>query len=236
MKIIIAPAKTIDDKNDFAYHLATKPLFLKKAKVLYDYLLELDKETISDIYRCSSKLVDKTYDDLRRYDINDGFIHALFAFRGIQYQTMAPSVLDEEALAYLNDHLYILSGLYGALRPFDMIVPYRLEMGFDLKGFKEPNLYRYWQEVNDIFKDELIIDLASKEYSDLITSPRRITVTFINGQKVKATYAKMARGAFVRYLASNKIEDIKDMENFCDLGYHLDKESSSEKTLVFRGE
>ena len=234
MKIIISPAKTINDHNDFNYHLSSNPLYLDQAKKLYDYLKGLDRDMMKDIYKCSDKLIDKTIEDLRRYDLDKGHINALFAYDGIQYKAMAPSILDDDALIYLNDHLCILSGLYGLLRPFDLIVPYRLEMGFDLKGFKEPDLYKYWQVLNDYFKDEMIIDLASNEYSKVITKDK-IKIDFINDDKVKATYAKKARGAFVRFLAINKITSISDMEKFNDLGYHLDKERSNDHRLVFNG-
>ena len=233
MKIIISPAKTINDKNDFTYHLSADPLYIDKARALYTYLLSLDQTKIKSIYKCSDKIVRKTFDDLRRYDIDKGYINALFAFDGIQYKAMAPSVLDDDALLYLNDHLCILSGLYGILRPFDLIVPYRLEMGFHLDGFKEADLYRYWS-LSDYFKNDTVIDLASEEYSKAITADK-IKIDFINGGKIKATYAKKARGAFVRYMAVNKITSIADMEKFNDLGYHLDKDRSNDHHLVFIG-
>ena len=239
MKIIISPAKTIDEKADFDY-IKTKPKYLSKAKELYDYLLTLDKKELKAIYGASDKIIDKAYHDLRRYDITKGHISALFGYDGIQYKAMAPSILDDEALRYLDEHLLIVSGLYGILHPFDQIIPYRLEMGQKLLGYKQEDLYAYW---NDLYKEignDLLIDLASNEYSKAIVPHLKkdsvVTIVFLNDDKVKATYAKKARGAFVRYLSINKITEVKDMVNFKDLNYHIDRERSDDHTLYFIGD
>ena len=125
MKIIISPAKRISAQNDFTF-LNTLPKHQDRAVHLYEILKKLTKDELKAVYKASDAIVTKSYDDLHNFDINKGFLHALLAYDGIQYQAMAPSVLDEDALTYLNEHLRILSGLYGALSPFDLIIPYAI--------------------------------------------------------------------------------------------------------------
>ncbi len=232
MKIIISPAKKISAKNDFTF-LNTLPKHQDRAVHLYDILKKLTKDELKAVYKASDAIVTKSYDDIHNFDINKGFLHALLAYDGIQYQAMAPSVLDEDALTYLNEHLRILSGLYGALSPFDLIIPYRLEMGQSLSGL---DLYDFWSDLYKDFQDEdFVIDLASNEYSKAITPylKRVIRVTFLNDGIIKATYAKKARGAMVRYLAQHKISDPKAIVNFKDLHYHYSEELSKADEYVF---
>ena len=237
MKIIISPAKKINATQDFLYK-NDRPAHLREAKELYAYLRLLSYDDLKRVYKASDAIVTKAYNDLRTYELDNGFLNALYAYDGIQYQSLKPNILEEEALIYLDEHLRILSGLYGALRPFDMIVPYRLEMGSKLIAYKADTLYDYWKSLYKDFEGETVINLASKEYSDVIVPYLSdvVSVDFINGNKIKATYAKKARGAFVRFMATHRITDLKKLITFNELGYKYDDGLSTSKHLIFKSE
>lgn len=235
MKIIISPAKNINEDKDFNYHLSLKPQYLDKAIELYDLLKALNIDEIKSYYKVSAPLAVKTFNNIHRYDVHHGFLNALFTYDGIQYKELKANVLDDSALDYLSEHLCILSGLYGILRPFDLIIPYRLEMGMKLKDL---NLYNYWQDLFKYFEDDdYLINLASNEYADVIIphlkKTKVIDIIFLNDGKIKATYAKKARGAMVRYMALNKIKDPSELVYFHDLGYSYDHKLSDDDKLIF---
>ncbi len=238
MKIIISPAKKITDQNDFEYQ-SSYPLYLKEASVLYDHLKSLDLLKLKELYKTSMAITEKMYQTIRNTDITRPYLTALFAYDGIQYKYMAPDVMNDDELAYLNEHLYILSGLYGALRPFDLIVPYRLEMGSKLSINDHKDLYDYWHDLYKLFKDELLINLASDEYSKAVTPYLNnvINIRFKekSGNKLleKGVYVKVARGAMVRYMAVNKISDPITLKGFKELGYEFSDELSDDKEYIF---
>lgn len=238
MKIIISPAKKITDQNDFEYQ-SSYPLYLKEASVLYDHLKSLDLLKLKELYKTSMAITEKMYQTIRNTDITRPYLTALFAYDGIQYKYMAPDVMNDDELAYLNEHLYILSGLYGALRPFDLIVPYRLEMGSKLSINDHKDLYDYWHDLYKLFKDELLINLASDEYSKTVTPYLNnvINIRFKekSGNKLleKGVYVKVARGAMVRYMAVNKISDPITLKGFKELGYEFSDELSDDKEYIF---
>ena len=165
----------------------------------------------------------------------------MIAYEGIQYQYMAPAVFGGAETEYIREHLRILSGFYGVLKPFDGVVPYRLEM--QAKASEAGDLYRFWGE--KLYReaaDEVILNLASKEYSRCIEKYLRpenlfLTVTFgelIGGKvKQKGTFAKMARGEMVRYLAENQVEEPQGIKGFDRLDYHFAEELSTETEYVF---
>lgn len=235
MKIIISPAKNINEENDFNYSLSSIPQYLDSAIKLYDLLQALSIDEIKKYYKVSDILANKTFNNIHRYDINHGFLNALFTYDGIQYKELKANVLDDSALNYLNEHLCILSGLYGILRPFDLIIPYRLEMGIKVKDL---NLYDYWHDLSKYFEDDdYLINLASNEYANAIIPHLKktevIDIIFLNDGKIKATYAKKARGAMVRYMAINKITKPQDLIYFNDLGYRYDANLSNESIYFF---
>lgn len=238
MKIIISPAKKITDQNDFEYQ-SSYPLYLKEASILYDHLKSLDLLKLKELYKTSMAITEKMYQTIRNTDITRPYLTALFAYDGIQYKYMAPDVMNDDELAYLNEHLYILSGLYGALRPFDLIVPYRLEMGSKLSINDHKDLYDYWHDLYKLFKDELLINLASDEYSKAVTPYLNnvINIRFKekSGNKLleKGVYVKVARGAMVRYMAVNKISDPITLKGFKELGYEFSDELSDDKEYIF---
>ena len=182
--------------------------------------------------KCSDTIAKTTYEQFQNMNLDKNCTPAILSYSGIQYQYMAPHVFTDDQMKYIQEHLYILSGFYGLLRPLDAITPYRLEM-----QTKCPfSLYDFWKE--DLAKqiDEPILNLASEEYAKIIRKYKPLVdVRFIeeNG-KEKGVYAKMARGAMVRYLAENEIEDIKDITSFNELDYVFDASQSTEKLYIFQ--
>ena len=244
MKIIISPAKKMNCNTDEIAYKAL-PTFLEQANTLKEYLKSLPLSELKDLFACNEKIAELNYDRYQNMDLEKGLTPSLLAYEGIQYQYMAPQVFTDSQWKYVEENLRILSGFYGILRPLDGVVPYRLEMQAKLKSGFCNNLYEFWndklyQEL--VAEDNLILNLASKEYSKAIEpfldkNTNFITCIFgtlVEGKlKVKATEAKMARGEMVRYLASENINDIEAIKNFNGLGFEYSEEYSNEKELVF---
>lgn len=178
-------------------------------------------------------------------DLRRQLTPAVIAYEGIQYQYMAPLVMEEQELEYLEKHLCILSGFYGILRPFDGVVPYRLEMQAKFPFGEMKSLYDYWgSRLYDFMEKEegAILNLASKEYSKCILrycKKDRPFVTCVFGEMrdgrviEKGTLAKMARGEMVRFLAENQIKEPEGVKEFSGQDYRYVRELSDEKTYVF---
>ena len=223
----------------------TMPVFLEKTNLLMKYIQELSYDEAKSLWRCNDKIAKTSYEYFTNMSLIKGLTPAILSYEGIQYQYMAPSVFEEEQWDYVKKHLYILSGFYGILRPFDGIVPYRLEMqaAVEIPGYRD--LYDFWGDslYQKLYEDtQVVLNLASKEYSKCIekhlTSKNKfITCTFgeYKDGKIttKGTYAKIARGEMVRFLADNKVEKVSQVTSFDRLGYHYDREASDEKNMVF---
>lgn len=254
MRIIISPAKKMNQDTDTLPWRAL-PAFLPQAKQLMEMLRKLTYEQCKAVWKCNDKIAELNYRRLQEMEPESCLTPAILSYEGIQYQYMAPAVLEEDALEYLQTHLRILSGFYGILKPFDGIVPYRLEMQAKLRpgngdckeGQEElpASLYDFWKDTmaqSLLAEDSVILNLASKEYSKCISSYLTgdtvfITCVFgelINGRVVeKGTLAKMARGEMVRFLAQKKIEEPEGVKAFQGLGYRFYPEWSRESTYVF---
>ena len=233
MKILISPAKQMKH-SDIDFFEGTQPLFLEEAHFLVQELRSKSLDTFQSIMHCSTAIAQKAYHLYQTFEQQERSL-ALFSYKGIQYQYMAPDVLEDLALAYLQEHLMILSGLYGLLRPFDWIAPYRLEMQARLPY----SLYDFWQnKLADSIHEDLILNLASEEYAKAIRPYKKmIDVRFFEetGSKriEKGVYVKMARGQMVRYLAQNQINDLSGVRSFHEAGYCFQKDLSSESEIVF---
>ena len=247
MKIIISPAMKMKvDTNAFA--AKSQPQFLTQAKELSDFLKKCSFTQLKSIWGGSDRTTEEGQNQLATLDITEveGLTPAIISYSGIQYQYMAPDLFTAEALAYLQKNARILSGLYGVLRPFDGVWPYRLEMKNKVLGFREPNLYKYWGETlaNNLFdKNDVVINLASKEYSKNIApylSDKRqmITIDFQeqkNGQwKTVGVHAKMARGEMVRFISENELKQPEELQQFDDFGFQFVAEESTASRYVFR--
>lgn len=251
MKIIISPAKKMNIDTD-SFAVKGMPEFMEDTKILMQEIRSLPLAKAKALWKCNDQLTQLNYERFQVMDLEKALTPAIMAYEGLQYQYIAPSVLSKEALSYVEDHLCILSGFYGLLKPFDGVVPYRLEMQAKLPVKGNKDLYHFWGD--RLYKklcmlnegqpesDRVMINLASKEYSRCIESyitdnDRFITVDFgqiIEGKiKQKGTLAKMARGEMVRFLAEKKITNPEGMKDFCRLGYRYSEEWSNEKRYVF---
>lgn len=248
MKIIISPAKKMKEGVDFA-DAVSLPRYLDKTQQLLDHLKALNHDELRQLLACSDAITLQNEKRFATMDLKMNTMPALLAYQGIQYQYMAPDVFEEGYFSYVQKHLRILSGFYGILKPFDGIVPYRLEMQARLKSAFCENLYDFWSDLlyRDLVEDDaLILNLASAEYSRCITRylephVRIVRCVFAQRQKdrrirEKGVYVKMARGEMVRYMAEKGIERIEDIRTFDRQGYHFDEDRSDAQTYVFVNE
>ncbi|HEY8363533.1 MAG TPA: peroxide stress protein YaaA [Tissierellaceae bacterium] len=244
MRIIISPAKKMKVDNDVLLH-KSMPIFIDEAQELLNYMRKLTYDELKSLWKCNDSIARLNYGRIRNMDLYNNLTPAILSYEGIQYQYMAPGVFEYEELDYIEEHLRILSGFYGVLRPFDGVAPYRLEMQAKPINWKYKSLYEFWGDkiANELFNESrLILNLASKEYSKCVScylkkDIRFVTCVFgelINGKVVeKGTLVKMARGEMVRFMAENKIIDIEDIKAFNRLGYVFKEELSDESNFVF---
>ncbi len=246
MKIIISPAKKMNMSRD-SYEVTGMPCFLADTKILMQEIKKLSLAEAKALWKCNDKLAELNFRRFAEMDPEKCLTPAILSYEGLQYQHMAPEVFTDRALSYVQEHLRILSGFYGVLKPFDGVVPYRLEMqaGLSVEGKKD--LYAFWGRrlycrLMEDNEDGVILNLASKEYAGAVepyvkTPCRFITVSFeedVDGKrKQKGTFAKMARGEMVRFLAENGIEDIEGVKRFTGSGYRFREELSGEWNYVF---
>ncbi len=246
MKIIISPAKKMNMSRD-SYEVTGMPCFLADTKILMQEIKKLSLAEAKALWKCNDKLAELNFRRFAEMDPEKCLTPAILSYEGLQYQHMAPGVFTDRALSYVQEHLRILSGFYGVLKPFDGVVPYRLEMqaGLSVEGKKD--LYAFWGRrlycrLMEDNEDGVILNLASKEYAGAVepyvnTPCRFITVSFeedVDGKrKQKGTFAKMARGEMVRFLAENGIEDIEGVKRFTGSGYRFREELSGEWNYVF---
>ncbi|MBU5352590.1 peroxide stress protein YaaA [Paenibacillus barcinonensis] len=244
MRIIISPAKKMKVDTDLMAS-AQMPQFINESEQLLSLLQTLSYEDLKTLWKCNDAIAELNMERIRSMNVKENLTPAIYSYEGIQYQYMAPGVFQQEELSYLEQHLRILSGLYGMLRPLDGVTPYRLEMQGKLQGPGFKSLYQFWgSKLADQLQAEsnCILNLASKEYSKNITpflneDTRFITCVFgqmVGGKLVeKATRAKMARGEMVRYMAERKITDVQDIKGFDRLDFVFSEEQSDESTYVF---
>lgn len=244
MRIIIAPAKRMAVDTD-SLEILGPPLFLEEARRLMAALRGMTPGELQALWGCNDAIAKENVERLARMDLERGLTPAILAYDGIQYQYMAPGVMETGQLAYLQERLRILSGFYGLLRPFDGVVPYRLEMQARLSADGCRDLYRFWGDRlarRLAAETDLVVDLASKEYSRAVQphlpgSVRLVTCVFgeRKGGRVveKGTRCKMARGQMVRWMAENDVTRVKDLPAFDQLGYRFCREESGEDRLVF---
>lgn len=243
MKIILSPAKKMKKDDDLGFY--DLPIFLDKTKGILKCLKSLSKDELKEIWKCNEKIADENMDRLEKMNLEGDLTPAILAYDGIAYKYMAPSVFEDSQFSYIQEHLRMLSAFYGVLKPMDGVRPYRLEMQAKLRVGDYKDLYAYWGDnlyKSIVDESRVIINLASKEYSKCIEkylneSDRYITITFcelLNGKLVtKGTYAKMARGEMVRYMAENNIYDVEKIKSFDRLDYVYRDELSSDDEYVF---
>jgi hypothetical protein len=250
MKIIISPAKSLDFETPVITSLHTQPQFLEESVKLNKKLKTLSRKKIAEFMGVSKDLAELNYQRNQDWSLPftpENAKQAVFAFTGEVYRGIDMTTLAVDKLPVLQDRLRILSGLYGLLKPLDLMQPYRLEMGKKLKVGRKENLYKFWgdslaEALNDeMADDELFINLASSEYFKAVNQKvlkvpmiTPVFKDFKNGQyKTIMTFAKKARGLMVRYIVENNIQDLDGIKTFNTDGYAFDANMSTETELVF---
>lgn len=252
MLIVISPAKTLDYENAYPQIAATTPDFLEHSTVLIERLRELSVQDVATLMKLSDKL--SALNVARFADWQAPFAEpearpAIFAFKGDVYTGLNVESFSQQDLAYAQSHLRMLSGLYGLLRPLDLMLPYRLEMGTELANVRGKNLYAFWDDIitnalNAALAeqgDEVLINLASTEYFRSVQlkklNARVITPVFKdqkNGQyKIISFYAKKARGLMSAWIIKQQIQKPADLVRFDVDGYTYDASQSTDNELVF---
>ena len=244
MRIIISPAKKMRVDTD-SLPVQALPDFLLETERLLAALRAMTPKELQALWKCNGSIAALNVERLSGMDLCHGLTPAVLSYEGIQYQYMAPGVFESEQYDFIQEHLRIVSGFYGLLRPFDGVTPYRLEMQAKLAVDGHKDLYAFWggrlaQRLAE--ETDFVLDLASKEYSRAVephlpANVRLLRCTFgeRQGSKIveKGTMCKMARGQMVRWLAENNVTKAADIREFHDLGYHYDPAESGENHCVF---
>ena len=244
MKIILSPAKKMNVNLDILEYNRL-PEFLEQTEEILAWLKSKTHEELQKLWGCNDKIARQNFERLAHMNLRKQLTPAVLSYEGIAYQYMAPAVFEGDHFDYIQDHLRILSAFYGVLRPLDGVTPYRLEMQAKASIGGQKDLYAFWgRRLYDAVIDEsrIIINLASREYYKCIekyltNEDRFITITFCEKSQdklvTKGTYAKMARGEMLRFMAENKIEDPVQIQRFDRLGYVFRDSLSSEMEYVF---
>ncbi len=251
MLVIISPAKTL--KTDIqAIENSTTPVLINKSKILSEILKAYKPAQLAGLMGISTKLAWLNFERYQQWKapyIYKEALNAIYAFRGEVYNGLDIDSFSEEDVAYTQDHLRILSGLYGVLKPLDAILPYRLEMGTKLTVREHKNLYQFWGDLitqtlnNDLkaFGENTLINLASEEYFKSINTKllkaNIITPVFKENKggnyKVISIYAKKARGIMTRFIMKNRIRQVNDIKHFEQEGYYFNEILSNKSLFVF---
>jgi len=252
MLILISPAKTQDFSEYLLSSTVTKPALLKDSQVLVEQLKKIPKGKLGKTLGVSAKLTELNFERFRSFKTpftKTNAKPALLAFKGDVYQHIETEDYGKADFSFAQKHLRIISGLYGLLRPLDLMQAYRLEMKTKLKNSRGKNLYEFWgkritKEVNKALKGSktpILINLASNEYY------KTIDINEIDGEvltpvfkekkagnyKVVALFAKRARGMMTNYIIRNRVSKVEDLKKFRVGGYRYQKELSSKNELVF---
>ena len=244
MKMILSPAKKMNRDLE-TLEPSALPMYLEQTENILEWLRSKSHEDLKKLWKCNDKIAAQNFERLECMDLYKQLTPAVLSYEGIAYQYMAPAVFENSQLEYIQEHLRILSAFYGVLKPMDGVTPYRLEMQAKASIDGSKDLYEFWGEkLYRAVRDDsgVIINLASKEYSKCIEKyltpeDHYITITFCerSGDKLvtKGTYAKMARGEMVRFMAENNVKDPAGIQQFDRLGYVFRKELSSDREYVF---
>ena len=251
MLMIISPAKTLDYESPLATETHTQPDFLDDACELIDQLKTLEPHQVSNLMSISDKLGQLNAERFRTWHTpftQDNARQAVLAFKGDVYTGLDAESFSEDDFSFAQQHLRILSGLYGLLKPLDLMQPYRLEMGTKFENTRGKDLYAFWgRKITDALNqllaedDKVLVNLASNEYFKSVKKKeldaRLITPQFKdwkNGQyKMISFYAKKARGLMCRYAIQNRISNAEDLKGFNLDGYYFSEDQSDNNNWVF---
>ena len=251
MKIVISPAKSLDFENQLPTKLYSEYSFVKQSLTIDKVLKKQKPKQLIELMDISDKLADLNWQRNQERNLAEMTVEnarpAVFAFSGDVYIGLDAYSLSEDKINVLQDKLRILSGLYGLLKPLDLMQPYRLEMGTKLPVGKNKNLYEFWKPIiakqlnAELQKEELFVNLASNEYFDAV-DVKILKVPVITPEfkdykdgklKMISFFAKKARGMMVRYIIDTNAETIDDLKGFNYEGYAFDANLSKGNKLVF---
>ena len=250
MKIVVSPAKSLNFESPLPIQNYTESLFLKEAETIQKTLKKKKPKQLMELMDISEKLADLNWERNQNWSLPftpENARPAVFAFDGDVYTGLDAYTIPTDKFPILEDKLRILSGLYGVLKPLDLMQPYRLEMGTSLPIGTKKNLYEFWKKKvtaslnSELQKDELFINLASNEYFSAVdTKTLKVPVItpefkdYKDGKlKMISFFAKKARGLMVRYIIDTNAETIEDLKQFNYDGYAFDANLSKGNTLVF---
>ena len=251
MKIVISPAKSLDFQSDYPIKTHTNYAFVKQSLSIDKVLKKKKPKQLMELMSISENLASLNWQRNQERNVAEINLEngrpAIYAFNGEVYTGLDAYTLSEEKMMVLQDKLRILSGLYGLLKPLDLMQPYRLEMGTKLPIGKNKNLYEFWKPIIakqlnlELDKNEIFINLASAEYFDAV-DVKKLKVDVITPEfkdykdgklKMISFFAKKARGLMVRYIIDTNAETIDDLKGFNYEGYAFDSNLSKANTLVF---
>lgn len=252
MLMVISPAKTLDYTSPLATQEYSLPRYLEQSAQLIEVLRKISPNELAELMKLSDKLAGLNVARFTEWQPDftlENARQAILAFRGDVYTGLDADSLSAADFKYAQQHLRILSGLYGVLRPLDLMQPYRLEMGTKLDNPVGANLYEFWgEQITDSLnqclaeqKTDVLLNLASNEYFKAV-KPKQLKATLIdvdfkdlkNGQyKIISFYAKKARGMMARYVIENKIDSVAGLRKFNTQGYYYSAEQSKPEHLVF---
>ncbi|WP_415720167.1 peroxide stress protein YaaA [Photobacterium ganghwense] len=255
MLIVVSPAKTLDYDAPLATQTYTQPELTEHSAELIEVCRELTPAQIASLMKVSDKIAGLNAARFAEWQpefTTDNARQAILAFKGDVYTGLEAETLDEDGFAYAQQHLRMLSGLYGLLRPLDLMQPYRLEMGTKLENPRGANLYQFWGDIiTDKLNaalaaqgDDVLVNLASNEYFKAV-KPKKIAGKIItpvfkdckNGTyKVISFYAKKARGMMARYILDHKVDSVEGLKAFDTAGYYFVPAESTATELVFKRE
>ncbi|EPT9250074.1 peroxide stress protein YaaA [Photobacterium damselae] len=255
MLIVVSPAKTLDYDSPLVTEQYTLPELTEHSQQLIEVCRELTPMDIARLMKVSDKIAGLNAARFAEWVpafTPENARPAMFAFKGDVYTGLAAETMTDEQIAYAQQHFRMLSGLYGLLRPLDLMQPYRLEMGTKLENPRGANLYQFWgniitDKVNLALAeqgDDILVNLASNEYFKSV-KPKQVKGTIITpvfkdakkGQyKVISFYAKKARGLMARYIIDNQIDSIEKLKEFDAAGYYFVAAESTATELVFKRE
>ena len=250
MKILLSPAKSLDYKSDLPTLKTSEGCFLNEAQYLNNILKEKSPKDLSELMGISSSLGELNYQRNNSWSLpfsQKNARQSIYAFSGDVYRGLDSYTVEEGKIDFMQNSVRIISGLYGLLKPLDLIQPYRLEMGTKMSVDDNKNLYEYWRQKitsqlnKELADDEPVLNLASNEYFKAIDS--KVVKTDIytanfkqlkNGDyKTIAIFSKKARGMMTRFIIDNNITDVNDLKSFDYDGYLFHESLSSEKEFIF---
>ncbi len=246
MKIVVSPAKSLDYESKLPTTRGTQPAFLETTAKLNRKMARMTKNEISKLMGISDKLADLNYTRYQEFEEDHNKKNsrpAMYAFNGDVYTGLDAYTIPTDKLDRLQDTLRILSGLYGVLKPLDLMQPYRLEMGTSVGIERKNNLYEVWQSkvtklLNDeMEKGELFINLASNEYFKAVDTNKLkaevispVFKDFKNGKlKIISFFAKKARGAMVRYIIDKEVKTLEELKGFDYMDYRFSEEHTEKE-------